>query len=387
MIDDLFLEEGKKFFHMVKNKFSPLKVGIVGTGYAAQKRAEAIKSDSRAELIVVTGHTPEKLRKFCKNHSVEAVDSWRELVNLPQLDLIFICTINQGCGAIAKAAILAGKHVVVEYPLALEVEVAAEVIELAAKKQKFLHVEHIEIIGGLHQAIKHYLPRIGKVFHACYTTINPQHPAPQNWKYHRAMFGFPLAAALSRVHRLTDLFGQVENVVCNNRYWDLANSDYFTACFCDAHLKFKSGVTARITYGKGDLSWDSDRKYGDIDADNSFIFKSASPNLKASLKPEATRTRTSPNRDYTSQRTFEIYGEQGKILFEGQKGTLILKDSEQEIPVTPRRGLFAQDTVMVLDYLFKRKPLYIQPQSSLYALQVANAAQDSALTGKIVNLN
>ena len=323
-----------------------LKVGIVGTGYAARKRAEALKSDPRTELLVVTGNTPVKLQEFCQTYAVEAVDSWSELVNLPQLDLIFICTINQGCGAIAKAAILAGKHVVVEYPLALEAEVAEEVIELAAAKQKLLHVEHIEIIGGLHQAIKQYLPQIGQVFHASYTTIAAQHPVEPNWKYHRQQFGFPLSAALSRIHRLTDLFGTVEQVTCNNRYWNLPNSDsaYFTACFCQAQLNFHNGITADITYGKGDIFWQSDR-------------------------------------------TMSIYGEAGKIIFVGEKGTLINGENEQDIPVTPRRGLFAQDTAMVLDYLLAQQPLYLQPQASLYALQVANAARESSNTKQTIYLN
>ncbi len=283
----------------------PLKVGIVGTGYAAKKRAEAIKSDQRTELLVVTGNTAEKLREFCQIYAVEAVDSWSRLVNLPELDLIFICTINQGCAAIAKAAILAGKNVVVEYPLALEAKVAAEIIELAIQKQKLLHIEHIEIIGGLHQAVKKHLPQIGKVFYARYATISSQHPVEQSWKYHRTMFGFPLAAALSRIHRLTDLFGKVESVSCSNRYWNLTDSDYFTACLCDAQLNFDNRIRAEITYGKGDIFWHSDR-------------------------------------------TLEIYGEQGKILFKGEKGTLISDQGEQEIPVTPRRGLFAQDTAILL---------------------------------------
>ena len=328
---------------MMTNLTSPLRVGIVGTGYAAKKRAEAIKSDPRAELLAVTGNTPEKLQEFCQVHTVRAIDSWSRLINLPELDLIFICTINQGCGAIAKAAILAGKHVVIEYPLALEAKVAAEVIELAAVKQKLLHIEHIEIIGGLHQAMKRYLPQIGNVFHGRYTTIAAQKPVQQSWKYHRQMFGFPLAAALSRIHRLTDLFGQVRSVTCNNRYWDVSGSDYFTACFCNAQLNFQSGITAEVSYGKGDVF-------------------------------------------HQSHRTFEIYGEQGKILFEGQKGILILQGSEQEIPVPPRRGLFSQDTTMVLDHLCEQKPLYLQPQASLYALQVADAARESSVTGKVVTL-
>jgi biliverdin reductase len=329
---------------MTTDAVSPLKVGIIGTGYAATKRAEALKSDPRAELLVVSGQNPQRLTEFCATLGVKAINTWSELVQFPQLDLIFICTINQGCGAIAKAAILADKHVVVEYPLALEASVAEEVIELAAKKQKLLHVEHMEIIGGLHQSLKHYLPKIGKVFHASYKTIAPQHPVEQNWKYHRQQFGFPLAAALSRIHRLTDLFGKVTRVDCRDRYWGEPNSDYFTACFCQAQLDFHQGVTADLIYGKGDVFWHSDR-------------------------------------------TLEIYGEQGKIIFVGEKGTLIQGEQPQEISVTPRRGLFAQDTAMVLDYLWTQQPLYIQPQASLYALRVANAAQESAQTKQAIDLD
>lgn len=329
---------------MITKTSFPLKVGIVGTGYAAQKRAEAIKADLRAELSVVTGNTPQKLAEFCQTHRAIAIADWRELVGLPELDLIFICTTNENCGAIALEAVRAEKHVVVEYPLALEADLAREIIELADLKQKLLHVEHIEIIGGLHQALKQHLSQIGQVFFARYTTISSQLEVERSWKYHRQRFGFPLAAALSRIHRLTDLFGTVASVTCQNRYWDTTDSDYFTACFCQAQLNFRSGVRAEIVYGKGNVFWHSDR-------------------------------------------TLEIYGDRGKILFEGQRGTLICDRGESEIPVTSRRGLFAKDTTMVLDYLFEQQPLYIQPEASLYALKVANAAEEASLSNKIIYLD
>ena len=327
---------------MIENIVFPIKAGIVGTGYAAKKRAEAIAVDPRIDLLQVASHNPERLKEFCSTHQAEAA-SIDGLVNSSQLDLIFICTINQGSGAIALEALLAGKHVVVEYPLALDAKVAAEVIKLAQTQQKLLHVEHMEIIGGLHQAVKQYLPQIGEVFYASYTTIAAQRPVKQSWKYNHQMFGFPLSAALSRIHRLTDLFGEVASVTCRDRYWDLPDSDYFTACFCQAQLNFHNGITADVTYGKGDVFEQSDR-------------------------------------------TLEIFGERGKIVFQGQKGKLIKEGQEREIPVTPRKGLFALDTALVLDYLETQKPLYIQPQASLYALQVANAAQESALTGKVIDL-
>ncbi len=312
-----------------------IKVGIVGTGYAATKRAEAIQNDPRAKVVSITGNSPERIQELCQNFSISPVDSWQQLVSQPELDLIFVCTINRDHGIVARTALEAEKHVVVEYPLSLDYTEAAEIIALAKKKKKLLHVEHMELIGGLHQSIKEHIVDIGNVFYARYTTIAPQREVSRSWKYHREMFGFPLVAALSRVHRLTDLFGEVAEVNCKNRYWEVPDTDYFNACLCNAQLTFKSGTIADIIYGKGDKFW-----YG--------------------------------------HRTFEINGDRGSLLFEGQKGTLIRDKERTPINVVSRKGLFRKDTEMVLDYLSLGKSLYVQPEASLYALQIAKLAEQEA---------
>ncbi len=321
-----------------------LKIGIVGTGYAARKRAEAIIQDERASLVSVTGNSPERIEAFSRDFSVTSVDSWQKLVNQDELDLVMVCTVNRDHGAIARAALEADKHVIVEYPLALNTTEAESIIALAKRKQKLIHVEHMEIIGGLHQTIQRNLTEIGKIFYARYTTIAPQREVPRNWKYHREMFGFPLNAALSRVHRLTNLFGKVEKVWCQNRFWDVKDTDFFTACLCNAQLTFTNGITAEITYGKGDAFW-------------------------------------------WGHRTFEIHGELGTLLFEGAKGSLIRGKERIELSVESRRGLFAKDTTMFLDHLFAGQNLYIQPEASLYATRVADASALSATTDRIVYLD
>ena len=63
-----------------------------------------------------------------------------------------------------------------------------------------------------------------------------------------------------------------------------------------------------------------------------------------------------------------------------KKGTLIRDQERIPITVASRRGLFAKDTEMVLDYLYLSKPLYLQPEASLYALQVANMAEHSSIS-------
>jgi biliverdin reductase len=322
----------------------PVKVGIVGTGYAAKRRAEAFQNDDRSTVVVVTGNTPENTEAFCQNYAVAPINSWQQLVSHPDIDLVALCNINQGRGAIARAALLAGKHVVTEYPLALSYQEAEEIVALSQKQNKLLHIEHIELLGGLHQAIRQSLPEIGDTYYARYATIAPQRPVPSRWTYHYEMFGFPLMAALSRIHRLTDLFGTVASVTCQARFWNATEMGYYKACLCNAQLRFTNGVMADVIYGKGDVFWSGDR-------------------------------------------TFQLHGDKGTLIFEGEAGNLIRDEEKTTIEVASRKGLFVKDTQMVLDCLIEGTPLYINPTASLYAMKVAQAAYQSAKTGVTIDVS
>ena len=321
-----------------------LRVGIVGTGFATKRRAEALIKSDRGKIVAVSGHTTANTAAFAQEYGIETILSRQELVQLPDLDLVFIGTVNNEHGAIVQAALAADKHVVVEYPLSLQPQQAESLINLAQAKGKLLHVEHIEILGGLHQAIKQYLPEIGNVFYARYVTINPQHPAPRRWTYNHQLYGFPLTAALSRIHRFTDLFGQVSTVSCQARFWEVPDTPYYRACLCAAQLRFANSLVAEITYGKGEVFWQRSRH-------------------------------------------FELHGEAGTLIFDGDRGTLIKNNITTPIAVGTRRGLFARDSEWVFEHLLAGKPLYVSPSASLSALQVADAARQSAVTGKEVALS
>jgi biliverdin reductase len=317
-----------------------------------------LQKDARSILVAVVGHTPEKTEAFSQTYQAEALDSWDALSSL-DLDLVIVSTINRDHGAIARSALQMGKHVVVEYPLCLDVAEAKELIALAQAQSKLLHVEHIELLGGLHQGLQQSLPTIGNVFYARYSTINPHRPAPRRWTYQPDLFGFPLSGALSRLHRLTDLFGQVNTVSCQTRFWGSeksgasgfpgartfqdTDSEFYKACLCTAQLNFNSGLVAEVTYGKGETLWQDERK-------------------------------------------FEVHGEKGGLIFNGDQGVLIQGEETTPLEIGTRRGLFAKDTAMVLDHLFAGTPLYVTPDASLYALKVADAARRSAETGQTVVL-
>jgi biliverdin reductase len=341
------MTETSKVQPMTKTPLSfshPLQVGLVGTGYAAKLRSQALQAETRATLAAIAGHTLESTQAFSQTYSAEPIASWAELVQRSSLDLIIIATVNRDHGAIVRAALEAGKHVVVEYPLALDVAEAIELIALAKSQDKLLHVEHIELLGNMHQALKASLPNVGKPFYARYTTIKPERPAPQRWTYHPELFGFPLMGALSRLHRLIDLFGTVATVSCQTQFSDRNDmTPYYATCYCSAQLRFQSGLLAEVVYAKGEAVWQAERKMA-------------------------------------------VHGDNGALIFDGDQGTLVQADGNQPIELGSRRGLFTKDTALVLDYLIDDVPLYVTPETSLYTLKVADAARRSAETGQTLFL-
>ncbi|MDB9457758.1 Gfo/Idh/MocA family oxidoreductase, partial [Dolichospermum circinale CS-545/17] len=87
-----------------------LRVGLVGTGYAAKLRAEALRQDPRSDLIAIAGN-PQRTTILAQEYAIEAMSSWQQLVEREDLDLVVLCTINQDHGKIARAALERGKHV------------------------------------------------------------------------------------------------------------------------------------------------------------------------------------------------------------------------------------------------------------------------------------
>ncbi|MCU0523654.1 MAG: Gfo/Idh/MocA family oxidoreductase [Elainella sp. Prado103] len=320
----------------------PIRVGIVGTGYAAKARAESLQFDPRSQLVAIAGgRNWSATQQFAASYGAEAVIHWSNLIDR-DLDLILIANLNGEHSKIVRAALAADKHVVVEYPLAIDYTEAIELAQLAQCQNRLLHVEHIELLSGIHQAVKLALPELGIPFYSRYTSLNSQHPAPHKWTYSLPQFGFPLIGAVSRIHRLTDLFGAVTTVHCQARFWQ-RDAEFYHSCLCTAQFKFASGLVAELTYGKGEAIWQS-------------------------------------------LRALEIHGEHGAIFVNGDQGQLVNLTETRSLNLGTRRGLFAKDTASVLDYLTVGAPLYVSLDASLSALQVADAARRSAESGQPIHL-
>jgi predicted dehydrogenase len=98
----------------------PVRVGIVGSGFAANLHADAWKRVAGLDVSIVAvaaGH-PHTAAAFAGRHGIErALPNVERLLADPDVDVVDCCVPNHLHAPIAHAALEAGKHVVVEKPL------------------------------------------------------------------------------------------------------------------------------------------------------------------------------------------------------------------------------------------------------------------------------
>jgi predicted dehydrogenase len=116
----------------------PLRWGILGTGSIATKVCESIRAATVQELAAVGSRTLDRALDFAAEFDIPASHgSYEDLVEDPDVDVIYVATPNSEHYAHAMLALEAGKHVLVEKSFALNQAQAREIVDLAASRKLF----------------------------------------------------------------------------------------------------------------------------------------------------------------------------------------------------------------------------------------------------------
>lgn len=119
----------------------PLKVGIVGYGYAAAVfHVPLVRAVPGLELVAVSSRDPAKVRAALPGIDVPATA--QDLFARPDVDLVVIPTPNATHHPLAAQALDAGRHVVVDKPFTLDVAQAEDLIARARRAGRLLSVFH-----------------------------------------------------------------------------------------------------------------------------------------------------------------------------------------------------------------------------------------------------
>lgn len=122
---------------------SKVRAAVVGLGYWGPNLARNFQASDTFELVGLCDQNAQRLNKLADHYpTAKRSESIEALVKDAKPELVAIATPVGSHYALAKAALDAGCHVLCEKPLAATVKEASELVELAAKKNLKLFVDH-----------------------------------------------------------------------------------------------------------------------------------------------------------------------------------------------------------------------------------------------------
>ncbi|NMB01826.1 MAG: Gfo/Idh/MocA family oxidoreductase [Firmicutes bacterium] len=165
-----------------------LRMGIIGGGSIARVHLEAYAAMDNVRLLGLADPNEQILSDVYRSGKIERVTSdYRELINEPNIDVVDICVPHHLHHKITLDALKAGKHVILEKPIALTIEEADEMIEVAEKLNRRLFVSLNQRFLPAHITAKQLLDakKIGKPFLAVAVCIGDEFERmndPNSWK-------------------------------------------------------------------------------------------------------------------------------------------------------------------------------------------------------------
>jgi predicted dehydrogenase len=120
----------------------PLKAGVIGVGHLGQHHARLYASLPEAQLIGVTDQSVERAQTIADRHQARVFRTADEL--LPHVDVVSVAVPTSSHYAVAKSCLQAGKHVLIEKPIAAMPVEAQELVQLAKQRGCCVQVGHSE---------------------------------------------------------------------------------------------------------------------------------------------------------------------------------------------------------------------------------------------------
>jgi UDP-N-acetylglucosamine 3-dehydrogenase len=119
---------------------SKLGVAVVGTGFWGKNHARIFKELKKAELQAVCDIEEERAKTVANQFGVKFYTNTNEMLRKESVDAVSICTWSTSLAKEAEKALKAGKHVLIEKPMATNVRQAKKLLEIAKKNKVRLTV-------------------------------------------------------------------------------------------------------------------------------------------------------------------------------------------------------------------------------------------------------
>ncbi len=226
-----------------------MRVGVIGTGAIAWKHAQAYKNIGYA-VTAATDRTEEKGRKFAAAWGAKFVATPEELSRRADVDFLDVCTFPGYRLAAVELGAKYGKHVLVQKPMAVDLETAGPMIQVAREAGIQLGVVSQHRFDDSTLFLKRAISegRLGKILQAdayvkWYRT-DEYYARPVKGSWAGEGGGALISQAIHQVDVLLHLIGAVDEVF---GYWHLgATHKIESEDLVCAVMRYASGATGVI---------------------------------------------------------------------------------------------------------------------------------------------
>jgi predicted dehydrogenase len=152
-----------------------LKVGVIGVGYWGPNLIRNFIANPDTEMKMCCDLRRERLDYITSLYpTIQVTENCKEIVESPEIDIIAICTPVFTHYEIAKKALKAGKHVLIEKPMTSTSAEGEELLEIAEKKGLQIFVDHTFVFTGAVRKIKDLIQNdeIGDLYYFDSTRVN-----------------------------------------------------------------------------------------------------------------------------------------------------------------------------------------------------------------------
>ena len=152
-----------------------INVSVIGIGYWGPNIIRNFVANPDTQIDKVCDLKKERIEHIRRTYpSLSGCTDYHEILKDPKIDLVAICTPVFSHYEIAKAALNAGKHILIEKPMTSTSAQAEELVNLAAKKNLKIFVDHTFVFTGAVRKMKDLLNKgeIGDLYYFDSVRVN-----------------------------------------------------------------------------------------------------------------------------------------------------------------------------------------------------------------------
>ena len=118
-------------------------IGIIGTGVGIRTHLKGFRNISNCEIRAIVGSSESRSKEFATQYNIpKACSNYKELCDLPDVDLVCVCTPNKFHYEAVKYALSKEKNIICEKPVSHITSEVEDLFRLSKNSNTFICVDH-----------------------------------------------------------------------------------------------------------------------------------------------------------------------------------------------------------------------------------------------------